>query len=259
MFVTYRSTLSAFKLEPLTTMPPKIILDYVGSPNTNPIKSLSSAGKDSHATTFRLRGLRPPSLATLERLQSWTSGFHGEAPFMRNQPFIVSPPSHHPYPMSCDSSLHLTDTFIYGIQNYRPPGNQKATTNYEYHQLSPPLSPLPSPTAPTYLSNGNPNLVQTRPVPIPLQTTTRSSRDISPNCSDPSRNSLPQLSPRGMRNDTLSQESPSVIKTLQKMDLSNPEEIHYGMAQYGTSPKVCQEFLIQQTYSLMFKDVSFSC
>lgn len=244
--VTYRSTLSDFSLEPSTAMPTKIITDYVGSPNTNHLKSIPcSSGKGFRALPFRSKGVIPASLAPFDRPHSWTSGFQGAYPCMPSQPFTESSTSQRPYPMSCDSPSPLADIYANGRRNYRPLTNHKTNINDEYHQLSPPFSPLLSPSPPTYLSNGNTNSAQTRPVAIPLPTTGRSSRNFSPNLSDPSRNFLPPLSPRSTRNDPLSQESPSGIRSLRKIELSRPGEMHSGITQYGASPKVCKAFLIQ--------------
>ncbi|RVW60957.1 Autophagy-related protein 13a [Vitis vinifera] len=58
----------------------------------------------------------------------------------------------------------------------------------------------------------------TAPVTIPLPLVGRGSRYLSPNSSDPSRHSLPPLSPRSTRHDPSSQESPSGNRSFRKTE-----------------------------------------
>lgn len=249
--VTYRSTLSDFNLESSTMMPPKIITDYVGSPATDPLRSFPSE-KGVSATSFSLRGVRPPSSAPLQRPHSWTSGFHRPAPYVQNQPVVGSPPTYRPSPMSYDFPSPPTDMCNNRVQSFRPLINQ--AFNFDEYQLSPPFSPSPSPSPPTYLSSGNPNSVHTRirsetaPVTIPLPMTGRSPRYLSPNFSDSSRNSLPPLSPRSMRNDPSSQESPSGIRSFRKLELSRAGEMHSGMSNHYSSQKVVAGFVFSYLF-----------
>ncbi|KAI4306593.1 hypothetical protein L6164_029854 [Bauhinia variegata] len=235
--VTYRTTLSDFNLQFSASLPPKIITDYVGSPNTDPLRSFPVSDKGVHATSFSLRGLRPQSSATLQRPHSWTSGFHKAAPFMQNQPFDGSPPVYRASPMHYDYPSPPTDNYGNRVQNYRPPTRQRSTTSYDEYQLSPPFSPSPSPSPPTYFSSGNfiPTRMrsETAPVTIPHPMMGRSSRNLSPNLSDHSRNSLPPLSPRSIKNDTSSQESPSGIRSFRKIETSRIGEMHPGIANYA--------------------------
>uniref|UniRef100_A0A6N2LWY2 Autophagy-related protein 13 N-terminal domain-containing protein n=1 Tax=Salix viminalis TaxID=40686 RepID=A0A6N2LWY2_SALVM len=207
--VTYRSTLSDFKLEPVTTMTPKIIVDYVGSPTTDPHRSLPSSEKGVGAASFLLRGMQPHVSSPFQRPHSWTSGFH-KAAHMVSQPFGGSPPAYRTSRMPCDFPSPPNDIYGHRVQNYRPSTPQKATYHDEY-QLSPPFSPSMSPSTPTHFCNGSPVLArvtsETAPVTIPLPISGgRSSRYLSPNFSDSSRHSLPPLSPRSIRHDS-SQES----------------------------------------------------
>lgn len=220
--VTYRTTLSDFNLECSPSLPPKIITDYVGSPNTDPLRSFPASEKGVRATSFPLRGAAPPSLAPLERPHSWTSGFHKAAPFVQNHPHVGSPPvyrasSKKPY----DFPSPPTDNFNIKCHNYRILNRQRSIS-YDEYQLSPPFSPSSSPSQPMYLHSGNPMQArirpETAPVSIPRPVMSKSSRNLSPNFSDPSRNSLPPLSPR--RNDASSQESPSGIRSLRKIEVS---------------------------------------
>ncbi|KAL5568078.1 hypothetical protein UlMin_024653 [Ulmus minor] len=244
--VTYRSSLYDFNLEPSTTMPPKIISDYVGSPATDPLRSFPSSEKGVRATSFPLRGVQPPSSTPFERPHSWTSGFHRAAPHLRNQSLVGSPPPYRPYPMSYDYSSSPTETGSNRIQNYRLLNNQRATSFDEY-QLSPPFSPSPSPSPPTYFFNGNTNPIQIRkhsetaPVSIPLPMTGKSPRYLSPNFSDPSRNSLPPLSPRSIRNDPSSQESPSGIRSFRRLEPSRAGEIPSGITNHYTGQKITRD------------------
>lgn len=245
--VTYHSTLSDFNIEPSTTMPPKIITDYVGSPATDPLRSFPTSEKGVRAISFPLRGARPPS-TPLERPHSWTSGFYRAAPFMQNQHLVRSPPAYRPSPTLSDFPSSPSDMYGNRVQNYRLLSNQRATTCDEY-QLSPPFSPSSSPSPPTYFYGGNPNQMQTRkssetaPVTIPATMTGRSSRYLSPNFSDPYRNSLPPLSPRSIRNDPSSQESPSGIRSFRRIDSSRAGEVTAGITNYHASQKVVVVFL----------------
>lgn len=247
VFVSYRSTLSDFNLETSTTMPPKIITDYVGSPATDPLRSFPTSEKGVRATSFPLKGARPPSVP-LERPHSWTSGFHRAAPFMQNQPLVRSPPVYRSSPTSSDSPSSPSDMYSNRAQNNRLLSNQK-TTSYDEYQLSPPFSPSPSPSPspPTYFYSGNPNQVQTRkypetaPVSIPATMTGRSSRYLSPNFSDPSRNPLPPLSPRSIRNDHSSQESPSGIRSFRRIDSSRAGDMTSGITNHYTGQKVIKD------------------
>ncbi|KAI4306994.1 hypothetical protein L6164_030228 [Bauhinia variegata] len=240
--VNYRTTLSDFNLECSTSLPPKIITDYVGSPDTDPLRSFPVSEKGVRSTSFPLRGLRPPqSSAPLGRPHSWTSGFHKASPFVQNQPFVGSPPMYRASPNYYDYPSPPTDNYGNRVQNYRPLTRQRSTS-YDEYQLSPPFSPSPSPSPspPAYFSSGNviPTRMrsETAPVTIPLSMMGKSSRNLSPNFSDPSRNSLPPLSPRSIRNDTSSQESPSGIRSFRKIETSRIGEMHPispGIANYA--------------------------
>lgn len=255
--VTYRSSLSDFNLEPSTAMPPKIITDYVGSPATDPLRSFPTSEKGVRATSFPLRGVRPPSSIPLERPHSWTSGFHRAAPFIQNQTLFGSPPAYRPSPTSSDFPCSPTDMYPNRVLNHQLLNNPKGIS-YDEYQLSPPFSPSPSPSPPTYFYNGNPNLVQTRkysetaPVSIPSTITARNSRYLSPNFSDSSRNSLPPLSPRSTRNDNSSQESPSGIRSLRRVEPSRAGDMPSGISNHFIGQKVGVVFLILATFSPIY-------
>ncbi|OMO97735.1 Peptidase C78, ubiquitin modifier-specific peptidase 1/ 2 [Corchorus olitorius] len=234
--VTYRTTLSDFNLEPMVSLPPKIITDYVGSPTTDPMRSFPSSEKGVRATSFPLRGVRPPSPApaAFQRPHSWSSGFHRGFPFTPNQSVAGSPPANRTSPMPYDIASPPSDMYGNRIQNQRLSTLQQVTA-YDEYQLSPPFSPSASPSPPTYLS-ANPLLThhrsETAPVSIPLPLTSRSSRYLSPNSSDPSRHSLPPMSPRSSKHDNSSQESPSAIRAYRKM-----ESLRAGESPSGLSPR----------------------
>ncbi|XP_011005389.1 PREDICTED: autophagy-related protein 13-like isoform X2 [Populus euphratica] len=239
--VTYRSTLSDFKLEPVTTMTPKIIMDYVGSPTTDPLRSLPSSEKGVGATSFLLRGMQPHVSPPFPRPHSWTSGFH-RAAHMVNQPVGGSPPAYRKSRMPCDFPSPSNDIYGHRVQNYRPSTPQKANYHDEY-QLSPPFSSSMSPSTPTHFYNGSPVLArdtsETAPVTIPLPISDgRSSRYLSPNFSDSSRHSLPPLSPRSTRHDSSSQESPSGIRSIKKLEAIRFAELNSGNANHYSGQKL---------------------
>jgi autophagy-related protein 13 len=231
--VTYRTTLSDFNLEHSTSLPPKIITDYVGSPNTDPLRSIPSSEKGVRAISFPLRGVQAPSPGPFQRPHSWTSGFHRAAFSAQSQPIVGSPPAYRPSPMQYDYPSPPTDIYGNRVQNYRRPIHQKAIS-YDDYQLSPPFSPSPSPSSPSYIASGNPMQTRVRPetapVSIPLPITGRSSRHLSPSSFDPNRSSLPPLSPRSRRTDPSSQESPSGITSFRKIEALRSGEVqnHYA-------------------------------
>ncbi|KAM1613796.1 hypothetical protein ACFX1Z_002280 [Malus domestica] len=244
--VTYRSTLADFNLEPSLPMPPRIITDYVGSPATDPMRFFPSSEKGFSATSFPVGGARPPSGAPHQRPHSWTSGFHRSPSFVHNKPLVGSPPAYRASPMSYDVGSPPIDTFANRGQNFRPLSHQRNMNSDEY-QLSPPFSASPSPSPPTYLSSGNFSPMQTRirsgtaPVSIPLPRGGRSPRYLSPNFSDPSRNSLPPLSSRSTRNDHSSQESPSGIRAIRKLEVSRAGETHPGNSNHYIGQKMTKD------------------
>lgn len=222
--VTYRTTLSDFNLECSISLPPRIITDYVGSPNTDPLRSFP-AEKGVRPTSFPLREIASESSsAPLERPHTWTSGFHKAAPFVQNHPYVGSPPVYRgsPKPYDFPSSPSPTDNYNVRYHNYRIQQSRQRSTSYDEYQLSPPFSSSPSPSPPAYLHSGNPIKTrmrsETAPVSIPHQVMGKSPRNLSPNFSDPSRNSLPPLSPR--RYDASSHESPSGIRSFRKIEVS---------------------------------------
>ncbi|KAH1061564.1 Autophagy-related protein 13a [Glycine max] len=219
--VNYCTVLSDFNLECSASLPTKIITDYVGSPNTDPLRSFPVLDKGVSATSFPLRGKAPPSSMPLDRPHSWTCGFHKAAPFVQNHPHVGSPPVYRGSPRPYDYPSPPTDSYGVRLHNYRMQ-NRQISPSYDEYQLSPPFSPSPSPSPPTYFCGGNPMKTrmcsETAPVTIPHSVMGKSSRNLSPNFSDPSRNSLPPLSPR--RTDGSSQESPSGIRSFRKLEAS---------------------------------------
>ncbi|KAK2634417.1 hypothetical protein Ddye_029209 [Dipteronia dyeriana] len=220
--VTYRPTLSDFNLELSTSLPPKIITDYVGSPSTDPMRSFPSSDKVDRATSFPLRGIRPPVSAPFQRPHSWSSGFHKAPPITH---LTGSPPVYRTPPMPCDFPSSPTDNYGYRLHNHRPFIHQKAT-GYDEYQLSPPFSPYASPSPPTPMQTRLRS--ETAPVTIPLPVTSRSSRYFSPNSSDPNRHSLPPLSPRSAKHDPSSQESPSGNRLYRRAESLRTAELHSG-------------------------------
>lgn len=222
--VSYRKTLSDFNLEPATSLFPRIITDYVGSPATDPLRSFPSFDKGIRSTSFPLRGASPPSSAPFQRPHSWTSGFHRPAPFTQGHSLGGCPPTYCTY----GSPSPPTDMYSQRAQSYR--STSQRVNSYEEYQLSPPFSPSPSPSPPTYFSSGsigrNRGRSETAPMTIPHPTASGNARYLSPNFSDPNRHSLPPPSPRHTRLDPSSQESPSGIRSFRKQESLRSGELH---------------------------------
>lgn len=222
MSVSYRKTLSDFDLDPGTSLIPRIITDYVGSPATDPLRSFPSSDKGVQAISFQVRGARPPSSAPFQRPHSWTSGIHRGAPFAHGSPPTYGSPS-------------PPDHFVHRAQSYR--SLVQRTASFDDYQLSPPFSPASSSSPPGHFQGSNP-VQQGRPrsgsapVMIPHQMASGTTRYATPNFSDPYRHSLPPPSPRSTRLDTSSQESTSGIRLYRKQEISRTGESHLGM----TSP-----------------------
>lgn len=236
--VTYLPTLTHFNLEPLVSLPPKIIPDYVGSPLTDPMRSFPSSEKGACSTSFSFRGVRPPSPMPLERPHSWSSGFQKGAPFVQNQPISGSPSASRLSPLSYDFSSSPNDNYSHRVQNFRPTAHHRSPS-YEEYQLSPPFSPYASPSPPTHLSSGNPIYANkssgTAPVTIPHPM--RSSRYLSSDFSDPNRHSLPPLSPISTKHDLSSQESTSANRSYRRTESLKAGELH-GAVNHSSVHKV---------------------
>lgn len=217
--VTYRDTLSDFNLDTSSSFPTQIITDYVGSPATDPFRAFP--------ITMDNNRIHPPQQQ--QRPHSWSSARGPPPPFTHlGSP---SPPAFRSSSGRYDLSSSPTDV-VYG-QRMRPPTTTH--TSFDEYQLSPPFSPSPSPSPPTYISGGN--YLQSRlrsetsaPVTIPNNAMmTRSPRYLSPNnMSDPNRHSLPPPSPRGTRHELSSHESPSGIRSLKKSDMSRVGDLSSG-------------------------------
>ncbi|KAL2550886.1 Autophagy-related protein 13 [Forsythia ovata] len=80
---------------------------------------------------------------------------------------------------------------------------------------------------------------ETSPMSIPHPIMGRSPRYLSPNLSDPNRHSLPPLSPRSTKNDPLSQESSSGIRSTRKSDSLRAGEPSSGPTNLG--PRVSRD------------------
>lgn len=238
--VKYRESLADFNLETSASFPAEIITDYVGSPATDPFRAFPRMNNKAgmHATSFPVREMQmqmqmqsptttttttaiSSAAAAQQRPHSWTSGLTRGAPFTRNQ-----------YSSSGRYDLSSSPTDVY---NNRPPSHHRGTS-FDDYQLSPPFSPSPSPSPPTYLPAGNSRLrSETAPVSIPTPMITRSPRYLSPNLSDPNRH-LPPPSPRSTRYE---HESPSGIRSLKKSDMSRVGDL--TSANHSSSPKVSRD------------------
>lgn len=243
--VSYRSNLSDFNLEDSASFPPVIIPDYVGSPATNPMRAFPSMDKVSHATSFSLRGVRPSSSMPSERPHSWSGGIHGAAAFMENHPFGGSPPVHRGSFMPQDDPAFQTSSQGQRVHNYGKPRGHYKTSSYD-ESLSPPFSPSSSPSAPTYFLSHSPSQSRFRPesapVAIPRPVLNRSPRYLSPNLSDPSRQSLPPLSLKSMGPEPSSHGSscPSGNRLSRKLEALRPGE-SYGEAHQSFGSKVSKD------------------
>ncbi|KAK6155442.1 hypothetical protein DH2020_009690 [Rehmannia glutinosa] len=215
--VIYREDLSDFNLDAFVSCPLEIITDYVGSLLTDPMRAFpSTSSEKSRPTSFPIRGKQSNSSSPFQRPHSWTSGIHRDVSTQQSQPFSGSPPLYRsPY----EYSPSPTEAYIHRDQNQRSPIYHKTTSD---DLLSPPFSPSPSPSPPTYPYGVN--HVQSRlrsetaPMSIPHPMMARSPRYLSPNLSDPSRHSLPPLSPRNTKYDPSSHESSSGIRSVRRHD-----------------------------------------
>lgn len=222
--VIYREDLSDFNLDACVSHPLEIITDYVGSPLTEPMRTFpSTSSEKGHSTSFLVRGRQSTSSSPFQRPHSWAGGLQREVSSQQSQPFSGSPPLYRsPY----EYSPSPTDIYIHRNQNQRFPVYQKTTSD---DLLSPPFSSSPSPSPPTNLSGGNPihsrRRSETAPMSIPHPMMGRSPRYLSPNLSDPSRNSLPPLSPRNTKYDPSSHESSSGIRSMRRLDSARAGEL----------------------------------
>lgn len=251
--VKYRESLADFNLETSASFPAEIITDYVGSPATDPFRAFPLTNK-AHATSFPVvvREMQSPaatstcgSAAPPQRPHSWTSGLTRGAPFTgHNRYSSPPPPAHRSSSGRYDLSSSPTDpNYNNNNNNNRPAPSHHRGISFDDYQLSPPFSPSPSPSPPTYLPGGN--YMQSRlrsetaPVSIPNPMIARSPRYLSP---DPNRH-LPPPSPRSTRygygydHDS---PSPSGIRSLKKSDMSRVGDLSSGSgsANHYSSPKV---------------------
>ncbi|KAI3867949.1 hypothetical protein MKW92_011042 [Papaver armeniacum] len=231
---TYRPTLSDFNLELSTSLPPQLIMDYVGSPATDPLKIFPSA--EDRATSFPLRGAHPPSSSPFQRPHSWTPGLHRAAPFTQNYRLSGSPPAYRTPPTPSDYSPSPPDIYSHRSQSYKISSQRRGLSSDEY-QLSPPFSPSPSPSPPTHVSGFNSlhsrlrsERSESAPVNIPMPMIARNSRLFTHSSSDPNRHALPPMSPRSIKYDHSSQESSSGSRSFRRMDASRAAELPSGIA-----------------------------
>ncbi|KMT16420.1 hypothetical protein BVRB_3g050480 [Beta vulgaris subsp. vulgaris] len=244
--VTYRSNLSEFSIKNSTTFPPVIIADYVGSPALDPMRAFPSVEKVSHSISFSLSGSRNACSTSSQRPHSWSSGINFAAAHMQNYPLSGSPPAHR-------SSLVPNDnpslpTYLQGqrVENYRMLGGRQKINSYD-ESLSPPFSPSSSPSPPAYLPKHNSSQSRLRPesapVTIPHPMLNRSPRYLSPNLSDPSRQSLPPLSPRSTKPEPSPHGSPSPSgnRLSRKLDASRSGELYSGMTNLSFGSKVSRD------------------
>ncbi|OWM79704.1 autophagy-related protein 13a [Punica granatum] len=232
--VSYRKTLSDFNLEPATSLIPRIITDYVGSPATDPLRSFPSSDGGTEAISFPLTGTRPPASSPFQR-HSWTSGIHRGAHIAHG-----SPPTYGSY----GSPSPPTDHFAHRAQSYRL---SKRTASFDEYQLSPPFSPASSPSPPAHFLGSNPAQQGrlrsgTAPVTIPHPMASGTTRYATPNLSDPYRHSLPPPSPRSSRLDTSSHESPSGIRLYRKPEISRTGESHLGTNSPHAGHKIMRDY-----------------
>ncbi|KAI3983802.1 hypothetical protein MKX01_011510 [Papaver californicum] len=227
---TYRPTLSDCNLELSTSLPPQLIMDYVGSPATDPLKVFPSA--EDRATSFPLRGAHPPSSSPFQRPHSWTPGLHRAAPFTQNYRLSGSPPAYHTPLTPSDYSPSPPDIYSHRSQSYKISSQRRGLSSDEY-QLSPPFSPFSSPSPPTHVSGFNSlqswlrsECSESAPVNIPMPMIARNPRIFTHSSSDPNRHALPPMSPRSTKYDHSSQESSSGSRAFGGKEASDSSTSH---------------------------------
>lgn len=191
-----------------------------------------TSSEKGHSISFQTRGRQSAPPSPFQRPHSWSSGLQRELSSQQSQPYSASPPLYRsPY----EYSSSPTEAYIQRNQNQRFTANQKAPCD---EILSPPFSSSPSPSPPTksVIPFHNRRHPETAPMSIPHPMIARSPRYLSPNLSDPNRNSLPPLSPRNTKYDSSSHESPSGIRSIRRLDSTRTGEMSNTPTNAG--PKV---------------------
>ncbi|XP_010933737.1 autophagy-related protein 13a isoform X1 [Elaeis guineensis] len=208
--VQYRPTLSDFNIEVSSLLPSMIITDYVGSPAAEPMRAFPSSPYEGGARpmSFSLRGHRTSANPSAHRPHSWTSA-----------PLAHHPMSSSPIPAS-DATFSPPDVYGNRISSQRPATHRKGSFSFDEFKLSPPFSPSPTPSPPAHGSSYLQSRLrsETAPVSIPQPPTGKSQVHRSPNLSDPTRSFLPPPSPRSMRTDLSSQNSPLESRSFRKSE-----------------------------------------
>nr|XP_010919445.1 autophagy-related protein 13a isoform X3 [Elaeis guineensis] len=223
--VQYRPSLSDFNLEASSLLPPMIITDYVGSPATDPMRAFPSSPYERGARpiSFPLRGVRTSATPSAPRPHSWTSA-----------PLVHHPLSSFPIPAS------PPDGYGNRIPSQRPTTHRKGSFSFDEFKFSPPFSsPSPTPSPPaqgsSYLHSHLRS--ETAPLSIPQPLTGKSRVHSSPILSDPTKIFLPPPSPRSMRTDLSSQNSPLESRSFRKSEGLRAGDI-YSNLQWYTAQKV---------------------
>ncbi|XP_077248644.1 autophagy-related protein 13 [Tasmannia lanceolata] len=205
--VTYLPTISDVNSEPSTPLSPQFITDYVGSPTTDRLKRLPS---------IPLVGLMSRSPGTLSsvpfaRRHSWSNDLHRASPSLSPSPsptYLDSRafPSSNPNPHCLPPRGHVNMNVSPSLNSPHHPPDTPCSSNvslahknnmsFDECWSSPPFSPSPSPSPPTYLPNSHLSKALKRtesaPVSIPFARLGRSPGLLS--------NALPPSSSRrGMR------------------------------------------------------------
>ncbi|XP_010919442.2 autophagy-related protein 13a isoform X1 [Elaeis guineensis] len=222
--VQYRPSLSDFNLEASSLLPPMIITDYVGSPATDPMRAFPSSPYERGARpiSFPLRGVRTSATPSAPRPHSWTSA-----------PLVHHPLSSFPIPAS------PPDGYGNRIPSQRPTTHRKGSFSFDEFKFSPPFSsPSPTPSPPaqgsSYLHSHLRS--ETAPLSIPQPLTGKSRVHSSPILSDPTKIFLPPPSPRSMRTDLSSQNSPLESRSFRKSEGLRAGDI-YSNLQWYTAQK----------------------
>ncbi|KAK9756732.1 hypothetical protein RND81_01G117500 [Saponaria officinalis] len=241
--VTYRPNLSEFNLENSTACPPVIIADYVGSPATDPMRAFPSMDKASRTASFSLRGSRNLPPVPNQRPHSWSSGIHETLAHIQNHPSSGYSPVHHG--SFSPNDVSSAPAYIHGqrFQNYKMSHGHHKNSCFE-ESLSPPFSPSSSPSTAAYQFSPNQSRLRPESAPVAIpHPINRSPNYLSPNQSDPNRNSLPPFSPRHTRPEPSPHGSPcpSGNRVSKKLDTSRNIDLYTAMANQSFGSKVSRD------------------
>ncbi|KAJ7525629.1 hypothetical protein O6H91_17G060100 [Diphasiastrum complanatum] len=190
--VSYHHTTAITALEIMPRVQPRIIVDYVGSPNTDPIRRISSASYLGSVSGGGLSGRvgvhvvplpsslpNSPSGGSFGRRHSWSGGVNKVQPallppsspskrnsrspspsyprdVLSNSPHTSSPLRYSPSPRSSTSYSSCTRQAGSHPSSFHPTETGSSPIPIQEHRPSPPFSPSLSPSSPSsYQSQEN--------------------------------------------------------------------------------------------------------